>query len=250
MQPLNLLLAALFGTAALAAPTSGDRAYADLAQRGLDTNRFLQYILTYFPGQMAVQDACAVIGKGETLLGDVFRLSSTANSDGCKDITVVFARGTCDPGNVGVLTGPAFFAAVRAAVGGKSVNVQGVAYPASVAGYLDADKAAGLTMAQIVRDTRSACPNTKIVISGYSQGGLAVHNAADALGGDMSNVSAVVVFGDPMSHYPVSNIDASKVRIVCHGGDNICDGGAIIFPQHLTYAADAASSAAFVASKV
>lgn len=101
-----------------------------------------------------------------------------------------------------------------------------------------------------MRDTRAACPNTKIVIGGYSQGGLAVHNAADALGGDMSNVSAAVIFGDPMSHMPLSNIDASKVHVVCHNGDNICDQGALILPQHLTYALDAVSSAAWVASKI
>lgn len=104
--------------------------------------------------------------------------------------------------------------------------------------------------AQIVRDTRAACPNTKIVISGYSQGGFAVHNAADALGGDMSNVSAAVIFGDPMSHMPVANIDASKVHVVCHEGDDICNQGALILPQHLTYAIDAASSAAWLASKI
>ncbi|OAA82458.1 Cutinase [Akanthomyces lecanii RCEF 1005] len=250
MQPLSLLLAALFGTAALAVPTSFDHDYSELAERGVDINNFINAILNYFPGQMALQDACSIIGKGETLLGKAFQLLPDSNSNGCDDVTIVYARGTCDPGNVGILVGPPFFAAVAAAIGGKSLNVQGVAYPASIDGYLSADKAAGQTMAQIVRDTRAACPNTKIVISGYSQGGFAVHNAADALGGDMSNVSAAVIFGDPMSHTPVANIDASKVLVVCHEGDDICNQGALILPQHLTYAIDAASSAAWLASRI
>ncbi|KAJ2984047.1 hypothetical protein NQ176_g241 [Zarea fungicola] len=168
----------------------------------------------------------------------------------CADVTLIFARGTCDPGNVGVLVGPPFFQAVSGAIGSKSLHVQGDAYPASVDGYLKADTGAGQTMAQIVRQTRSSCPKTKIVLSGYSQAGMTVHNAANALGGDMSHVSAAVTFGDPYSHKAVSNIEASKVHIVCHAGDDICNQGAIILPQHLTYAIDAACSASFVASKL
>lgn len=88
-------------------------------------------------------------------------------------------------------------------------------------------------------------------MSGYSQGGYAVHNAAKDLDANsMSKVKAVVVFGDPMSKQPVQGIDPSRVKIVCHEGDNICDAGPIITPQHITYAIDADSSAAFVVSKL
>lgn len=108
-----------------------------------------------------------------------------------------------------------------------------------------------INRAQIVRDTRSACPNTKIVIGGYSQGGYAVHYATDALGADTaSHVDAAVIFGDPFSHKPVANLDGNKVKVVCHVGDNICDQGALIFPQHLTYAIDAGSTASWLASKI
>lgn len=78
-----------------------------------------------------------------------------------------------------------------------------------------------------------------------------MHDGAANVGAAaMSHVSAVVVFGDPESSQPVANIDQSKVRIVCHPGDDICQAGDIILPQHLTYAADAASAASFVASKL
>lgn len=146
MQPLRLVLTALMGTAALAVPTSVDHTYSDLAQRGLDVNKFIDAILNYFPGKIALQDACSLIGNGETLLGKAFHLLPDANSNGCTDVTIVFARGTCDPGNVGILVGPPFFSAVAAAISGKSLNIQGVAYPASIDGYLNADKAAGQTM--------------------------------------------------------------------------------------------------------
>lgn len=44
----------------------------------------------------------------------------------------------------------------------------------------------------------SSCPNSKIVVSGYSQGGQLVHNAAKLLPAEtMKAVSSVVIFGDP-----------------------------------------------------
>lgn len=146
MRPASLLLSALFGTTALAVPTSQDHEYSDLAERDLNTNQFIDAILKYFPGQMAVQDACSLIGDGETFLGNAFKLSPNSDRNGCTDVTIVFARGTCDPGNVGILVGPPFFNAVAKAIGGRSLGVQGVAYPASVTGYLNADSAAGKSM--------------------------------------------------------------------------------------------------------
>ena len=102
----------------------------------------------------------------------------------------------------------------------------------------------------MVRDTASACPDTKIILGGYSQGGFSVHNAADDLGSDMDKVSAAVIFGDPLCHQAVNNIDASKVKIICHDDDDICNTGALILPEHLTYAIDAADAASFVASQL
>ncbi|KAM3460848.1 hypothetical protein MY5147_006346 [Beauveria neobassiana] len=250
MQPLNLFLTALFGTSALAVPTSLDYRYSDLEQRGADANKIVGWILNRFPGEMTVNAACSFIKTSELLLGTIFGIPSDFNNSGCKDVLIVFARGTCDPGNSGILVAPPFIDAVRKAIGDKSLGVQGVAYPASVDGYLNAHNAAGLAMAQIVRETRASCPNTKIVLSGYSQGAFAPHYAADALGAEMRNVSAVVTFGDPMSSKPVANMDAKKSLCICHLGDDICDQGNMIFPQHLTYGIDATHAAAFVASNM
>lgn len=42
------------------------------------------------------------------------------------------------------------------------------------------------------------CPSSKIVMSGYSQGGQLVHNAAKLLpASTVAAVSSVVIFGDP-----------------------------------------------------
>jgi hypothetical protein len=62
---------------------------------------------------------------------------------GCSDIMVVFARGTTETGNVGTLTGPPFFTALQSAAKGKSVDVQGVTYPADIPGFLVGGDAGG-----------------------------------------------------------------------------------------------------------
>ncbi|OAA36847.1 Cutinase [Metarhizium rileyi] len=226
--------------------------YAPIVKRYFDLRAFLDTVLKILPFDVAVKDVCNALRDGETVLARVFGLDINANINGCADVTVVFARGTCDPGNVGVLVGPPFLNAVKEALGtSKSAAFQGVEYPATVDGYLSADPSAGVTMAKIVTDTIAKCPKTEFVLSGYSQGGYAVHNAAKNLdAASMSKVKAVVIFGDPRSKEPVQGIDPSRVKIVCHDGDDICDGGVIITPVHLTYAVDADSSAAFVASKV
>jgi hypothetical protein len=66
----------------------------------------------------------------------------------CRAITLIFARGTTQEGNVGTpdSEGPVFFNAVAKAVGGTSrLAVQGVTYPANVLGFLAGGDAAGAT---------------------------------------------------------------------------------------------------------
>lgn len=79
------------------------------------------------------------------------------------------------------------------------------------------------------------CPQTKVVMSGYSQGGQVVHNTADALGDSvMAKINSVVIFGDPKSQTPVAGAEG-KTLIICHQADDICRNGDLILPAHLTY---------------
>jgi cutinase len=56
--------------------------------------------------------------------------------------------------------------------------------------------------ASLVQSVASQCPSTKVVMSGYSQGGQLVHNAAKLLpAATMAGVSSVVIFGDPGKSY-------------------------------------------------
>lgn len=86
----------------------------------------------------------------------------------CKKVTVIFARGTGEDGNVGRLVGPPFFNALTGRIGDMNVAVQGVDYPANLAGYaVGGDPAGASKLASLANTAASKCPNTQIVLSGY-----------------------------------------------------------------------------------
>jgi len=47
----------------------------------------------------------------------------------------------------------------------------------------------------------------------------------------------------------VTGAAASKTKVICHVGDNICDHGDLILIPHLTYGLDAQTAATFVAAQ-
>lgn len=49
---------------------------------------------------------------------------------------------------------------------------------------------------------------------------------------DLTNKFTVINFGDPNNGSRVGLIDNSKVKIFCHEGDNICEGGILVLPPH------------------
>jgi hypothetical protein len=170
-----------------------------------------------------------------------------ASTPGCPDVEVVFARGTGEPVGVGGV-GQAFVDSLRSKVGAKTVEVYGVQYPASmdfaraVDGINDA--------AAHIQATAAKCPNTKVVLGGFSQGaavaGFVTANvvppgAADSgVTGPMppavaEHVAAVALFGKPSPRFmsmfgePAIVIGpsyAGKTLDSCVPGDPICgDGG-------------------------
>lgn len=46
----------------------------------------------------------------------------------------------------------------------------------------------------------------------------------------------------------VQGIDAAKTKVICHQGDAICKGQALVLAPHLTYSQDADTASQFVAS--
>ncbi|KAJ0351601.1 hypothetical protein COL154_002949 [Colletotrichum chrysophilum] len=167
----------------------------------------------------------------------------------CANMIVVFARGTTERGNVGTIAGPPFFQALSAQVGGN-LEVQGIEYPADVPGFLAGGDANGSQeMATLTQQAITNCPNSAVIMSGYSQGGQLVHNGAAMMPAEMTaKVAGVVIFGDPLNGQAVQGVDASRTKVICHNGDNICEGGNQIRRAHLTYGNDADEAATFAAS--
>jgi cutinase-like protein len=197
----------------------------------------------------------------------------SASAQPCPDVEVAFARGTGEPPGVGP-TGQAFVDSLRARAGGKSVDVYPVNYPASNewSTGIDGIRDAG---AHVVSEATS-CPQTKMVLGGYSQGAAvmgfvtsaAVPDGVDPatvpkpLAPDVANhVAAVVLFGTPnvramnfLGEPPLAigpTYQAKTIK-VCAPEDPVCSDG-MNFSAHDTYADDASivdQGAAFAAHQL
>jgi cutinase len=89
-------------------------------------------------------------------------------------MTLIFARGTTEQGNMGSIVGPPLADAMIALMGADQVAVQGVTYPANVAGAISGAQnpkgAQGAkTMANLAQQVAANCPDSKVVLAGYSQ---------------------------------------------------------------------------------
>ncbi|OJJ47332.1 hypothetical protein ASPZODRAFT_65522 [Penicilliopsis zonata CBS 506.65] len=160
----------------------------------------------------------------------------------CQPLTFIFARGTTEMGNMGSVVGPPVASAL-ASLTNNQVVVQGVDYPASVEGNAELGASGGPTMASLVKQAISQCPNTTVVLGGYSQGAMVVHYAANQL--SSGQVKAAVLFGDPLKAQSVGKLSSSAVKEFCAVGDPVCENGFNVM-AHLTYGSDAQSAAQFL----
>lgn len=99
-------------------------------------------------------------------------------------------------------------------------------------------------MASLVRQALSQCPNTKVVLGGWSQGTMVVHVAANQHL-DAGQITAAVLFGDEFKGQPVGQLPSDKIKQFCVAGDPVCSNG--INPLiHLTYGRCVPAAAEFV----
>jgi len=216
-----------------------------------------------------------VVAATSAILGSVAGMP-TAAAEPCPDVQVIFARGTFEPAGVGV-TGQAFVDALTGKLGGKSVDVYPVNYPASLDFATAADGV--IDASNKVRDVAASCPNTKMVLGGYSQGAAVVaystedavppgFNLPDGITGPMApevanHVAAVALFGKPSSGFlqmiytgappiTVGKLYTGKTTDLCIPEDNVCSPTGTDNGAHTLYAVNGmtAQAADFAAHRV
>lgn len=164
----------------------------------------------------------------------------------CADVELIFARGTFEAPGVGPV-GQSFADLLRAKLGGKTLDVYPVNYPAS----LDFPTAADgiIDASNKVRDTAANCPNTKMVLGGFSQGAAVMGYITEdtlpvgyplppGITGPMApavadHVAAVALFGKPSNGFlqtiardappiEVGPLYAGKTLDLCVPADPVC----------------------------
>src|SRR6188472_1517113 len=168
----------------------------------------------------------------------------TAAADPCPDVEIVFARGTTEPPGVGGI-GQAFVDSLRSQLGGRSVGVYAVNYPASN-DFSSSTPAGGDDMSAHVQAMAANCPNTRMVLGGYSQGAAVVDLATTSMPAQVSDhVAAAAEFGgarsafaDSLSPGPLPSIGplyTAKTIEMCVPNDPICYQGGSDMRAHGAY---------------
>lgn len=187
----------------------------------------------------------------------------SAAAEPCPDVEVVFARGSGEAAGVGGI-GQSFVDSLRSQVGGKSLTVYPVNYPAST-DFSSPDFP--LTVIDGIRDASSHiesmaanCPNTKEVLGGYSQGaavagyttsaavppGVPASAVPPPMPPDVAkHVAAVTLFGTPSGDFlqkynapplTIGPLYQPKTLELCAQGDPICgNADTNDFAAHTSY---------------
>ena len=187
-----------------------------------------------------------------------------ASAENCPDVDVVYARGTDTTPPVDFV-GQTLVNTLSALMPTRSINVYGVDYPATLDFGPSTAKGAALAWVHIVNRV-AACPNTRIVLSGYSQGAGVIDlitvdkplpwGINTPLPATVANrVAAVAVFGNPSRKIgggpltALSKTYGPKAIDLCITGDPICSNGSDL-TAHAKYSEVISQAAAFVAARL
>jgi len=218
---------------------------------------------------IAVASAQGKMGGGAKMGGGGGKTGTVAKEllEGeCKPITLIFARASTEPGNMGATMGPAVCNGLKAAYPGK-VACQGVGQPYT-AGLGDNVGPKGTSAAAIGEATRmfttanTKCPNTLMVFGGYSQGTAVMMNAVKDLPPQIKKkVVGGVLFGytkNAQTKGTIPNYPKDELMVFCDEtspgkfGDGVCGGTLNVNAGHMVYMrnGDGPKSVNFLKSKI
>jgi len=164
---------------------------------------------------------------------------------GCREFFLIIARGSLEPGNIGVTTGPMLCSKLRATYNSR-FGCQGVDPKGYSAGIGDNGRPKGTTDSAIqagieeFNKANKKCPKSYLLFSGYSQGAAVMHGSVAGLSAEVKkSVIAGALFGDTryrqsggvISGYPAENL----IDLCVVPDDGVCVGGAPKIPGHLAY---------------
>ncbi|WP_329244700.1 cutinase family protein [Streptomyces sp. NBC_01478] len=188
-----------------------------------------------------------------------------ASAATCSDLDVVAARGTFEPGTLGLIVGDPVFSALQQKITGKTLSSYAVNYPADLS--LTSAATGNLDVVNHVNAQAAACPNQRFILVGYSQGANVVDNSLGissdgaVVGSPIvatipaavePKVAAVLLFGNPIRALGKSVTGTYQSRTIdfCANGDPICQNGGTDVLAHLGYTSDAGAAATFAAGRI
>jgi cutinase len=191
--------------------------------------------------------------------------SPTASAATCSDIDVVAARGTFEPGTLGLIVGDPVFSALQQQITGKSLSSYAVNYPADLS--LTSAAQGNADAVNHVNAQAAACPDQRFILVGYSQGANVIDNSIGissdgaVVGSPIvatlpaavePKVAAILLFGNPIRALGKSVTGTYQSRTIdfCADGDPICQNGGTDVGAHLGYTADADAAATFAAGRI
>lgn len=215
------------------------------------------------------------------------QLGTTSNElkqGDCKPVTFIMVRGSTETGNMvsssptahliyipiepntdtfrseqGEIPGPPTCSGLKQAMGAANVACQGVGaedgYAAALAPNFqpkNTDDQSIAAATKIMNMAMTKCPQSTIVMAGYSQGSAVVDNAIQAMpAASQQKIAGVVLFGytrNAQDKAQIPGYPKAQTKIFCATGDLVCDNTLTITAAHLSYAANAPEASKFLAT--
>ncbi|KAF9690990.1 hypothetical protein EKO04_011195 [Ascochyta lentis] len=183
----------------------------------------------------------------------------SGSSSACPKAILIFARGSTETGNLGMLGVPLSNALERR-YGAANIWIQGVGGPYG-AHIADNSLPRGSSAPAIREGVRllnlanTKCPSSVVVTGGYSQGAALLAAAlTDVTAAVRNKVVGTVLFGytqNLQNHGGIPSYPSDRLKVFCAVGDLVCDGTLTITAAHLSYGDEAADEAPkFLISKI
>jgi hypothetical protein len=171
----------------------------------------------------------------------------------CAPNILIFAKGTLEPGEFGILVGPPFTSKLP-----KGWSKAGVQYDADIPGDYCLGLPGGLVARDVINQAAAKCPNSKLFVSGYSQGAMVIRNGLARASAaakaqvkvrpsksrrepETNKAQGVITFGDPFNGSPIRGYNG-PIQIYCKPGDGVCSGNFELTGAHLSYQGGKGSS--------